>query len=119
MSHKIPVAVVGATGLAGQEFVAALAGHPHLELAKVAASHRSAGKPYAEAVRGGWVAPGSWPPSVAELIVEEAPAVDARAVGIVFSALDAEPARELEPKYAAHTPVLSTASAFRYEPDVP
>ena len=48
---RIPVAVVGATGLAGQQFLASLAGHPQFELRKVAASSRSAGKKYADAVK--------------------------------------------------------------------
>jgi aspartate-semialdehyde dehydrogenase len=119
MSSKIPVAVVGATGLAGQQFLAALANHPQLEVVKLAASQRSAGKPFAEAIRGQWTAAGQLPRAYAGMIVEDAAALDPRGVRIVFSALDAEPARELEPRYAEHAAVLSTASAFRYEPDVP
>ncbi len=111
--------MVGATGLAGQQFLSALESHPQLELVKVAASHRSAGKPYAEAIRGSWAAAGRMPASYADMVVEDAASLDARGLGIVFSALEAEPARELEPRYAAHAAVLSTASAFRYEPDVP
>ncbi len=119
MASRIPVAVAGATGLAGQQFLAALDKHPQLEVVKLAASHRSAGKPYAEAIRGSWSAAGRMPASYAGMVVEDAAALDAGGLGIVFSALEAEPARELEPRFAAHAAVLSTASAFRYEPDVP
>ena len=119
MAQRIPVAVVGATGLAGQQFLAALEHHPSFEVAKLAASHRSAGKPYGDAIRGSWTAAGRMPARYAQMVVEDAAAVDVRGLGVVFSALEAEPARELEPRYAAHAAVLSTASAFRNEPDVP
>ncbi len=123
MSGKIPCAVVGATGLAGQQFLAVLAQHPRLEVVKLAASSRSAGKRYLDAIREPsgqvkWYAGGA-PDAYASLLVEEAAQLDPRGLGVVFSALEAEPARELEPRYAAEVPVVSTASAFRYEPDVP
>ncbi|MBI4511111.1 MAG: aspartate-semialdehyde dehydrogenase [Deltaproteobacteria bacterium] len=124
MGHKIPVAVVGATGLAGQQFLAALARHPVFEVAKLAASSRSAGKSYQDAIREAsgqvkWYASGSLDSRMASLVVEEASALDVSGMGAVFSALESEPARELEPRYAAHAPVISTASAYRYEADVP
>jgi aspartate-semialdehyde dehydrogenase len=126
-SKKIPVAVVGATGLAGQQFLVALARHPRFEIVKLAASSRSAGKPYREAIRETtgqlrWYAgPQPWggDDRIGGLMVEDAAQLDARGLGVVFSAVESEPARELEPKYAEHTAVVSTASAFRYEPDVP
>ncbi len=124
---KIPVAVVGATGLAGQQFLAALARHPRFEIAKLAASSRSAGKPYRDAIReangqlrwyaGGAPWAGDQPPG--GLPVEDAAQLDVRGLGVVFSAVESEPARELEPRYAKDVPVVSTASAFRYENDVP
>lgn len=122
MSRKIPVAVVGATGLAGQQFLVALTNHPQFEVVKLAASSRSAGKKYRDAIREPngqlrWYAEGE--PRFGDLMVEDAAALDVRGVGAVFSALEAEPARELEPKWAAETGVISTASAFRYESDVP
>jgi aspartate-semialdehyde dehydrogenase len=126
MSGKIPVAVVGATGLAGQQFLTVLARHPQLEVVKLAASSRSAGKKYADAIREPsgqmkWYAGGAVSSlgAIADMNVEDAAHLDVRGLGIVFSALESEPARELEPMYAQHTAVVSTASAFRYEDDVP
>jgi aspartate-semialdehyde dehydrogenase len=124
MSRKIPVAVVGATGLAGQQFLAALANHPQFEIVKLAASPRSAGKKYKDAIREAtgqlkWYASGPLPAAYENITVEDAAAMDAKGLGCVFSALESDPAKELEPKYAAETAVVSTASAFRYEPDVP
>src|SRR5688572_21410605 len=124
MGRRIPVAVVGATGLAGQQFLVALADHPQFEIVKLAASSRSAGKKYKDAIREPsgqvkWYAGPALDERLAEIMVEDASTMDHRGLGAVFSALDSEPARELEPRYAADVPVLSTASAFRYEPDVP
>jgi aspartate-semialdehyde dehydrogenase len=123
---KIPVAVVGATGLAGQQFLVALARHPRLEVVRLAASARSAGKRYDEALREPsgkirWYADGALDAlgGLAGLPVEDAAAMATGGVRLVFSALDADPARELEPRWAAEVPVISTASAFRYEQDVP
>jgi aspartate-semialdehyde dehydrogenase len=123
-NRRVRAAVVGATGLAGQQFLAALAGHPFLEVAAIAASRRSAGKAYADAIRSDagsvqWFASAPLPPSIAAMTVLDAEEVDAAAVDVVFTAIDAGPARELEPRYARTTPVISTASAFRYEDDVP
>jgi aspartate-semialdehyde dehydrogenase len=115
---------VGATGLAGQQFLAALGTHPRLEVTAVAASSRTAGKAYRDALRHasgqvGWYAAGQLDERIAGLVVQDAESFDARTVDLVFTAIDAGPARELEPRYAQHTPVISTASAFRREADVP
>jgi aspartate-semialdehyde dehydrogenase len=123
-SGKSRVAVVGATGLAGQEFVATLTNHPYFEVTKVAASPRSAGKLYGDAIRNAsgqqtWLPAEPLDPRVAALTVEQADRLDATAVDLVFTAIDADGARELEPRYAKTTPVISTASAFRMEDDVP
>ncbi len=123
-SKRIPVAVVGATGLAGQQFLVALARHPQFEVVKLAASSRSAGKPYRAAItepsgQFRWYAQGALDDELAKLNVEDAALLDVRGLGAVFTAIESEPARELEPKYAETTPVISTASAFRYENDVP
>ena len=124
MSSRIPVAVVGATGLAGQQFLASLAGHPTFEVRKLAASSRSAGKKYADAVRDDKGA-SKWhcgEPLAAEhagITVEDSATMTTDGVRLVFSAVEADVARELEPRCAADVPVISTASAFRYEPDVP
>ena len=121
---RIPVAIVGATGLAGQEFLAALGAHPLFEVAKVAASARSAGKKLAEALKdekgaSRWYCTDPLPPKMADLTVEDSASMTAQGVGLLFSAVEADVAREIEPRFAAHIPVISTASAFRYEPDVP
>jgi aspartate-semialdehyde dehydrogenase len=121
---RIAVAVVGATGLAGQEFLASLGGHPLFKVTKVAASSRSAGKKMKDAVRdekgaSKWFCAQPLPDEVADLVVEDSANLKADGIGLVFSAVEADVARELEPRLAAGVPVISTASAFRYEPDVP
>jgi aspartate-semialdehyde dehydrogenase len=118
------VAVIGATGVAGQQFLAALAGHPYFEVAALAASERSAGKRYREAITDAsgafrWYCVEPLNPTFAELTVEDAGRLDAERVDLVFTAVESDAARELEPRFAKTTPVVSTASAFRYEPDVP
>jgi aspartate-semialdehyde dehydrogenase len=121
---RIPVAVVGATGLAGQQFLASLAGHPQFEIRKLAASSRSAGKKYADAVKDDkgaskWFCSEPLAAEHAGLVVEDSAKMTTDGVGLVFSAVEADVARELEPRCAEKVPVISTASAFRYEPDVP
>jgi aspartate-semialdehyde dehydrogenase len=113
---KIPVAVLGATGAVGQTFIRLLDGHPWFRVAEVAASERSVGKSYAEATR--WIE-GERPPDIAALTV--APCEPSRLRSpVVFSALDAAAAGELEPAFArAGRMVLSNAKNFRMEADVP
>jgi aspartate-semialdehyde dehydrogenase len=121
---RIPVAVVGATGLAGQQFLASLAGHPQFEIRKLAASSRSAGKKYAAAVKDDngaskWFCSEPLAAEFADIVVEDSANLTTDGVGLVFSAVEADVARELEPRCAEKIPVISTASAFRYENDVP
>jgi aspartate-semialdehyde dehydrogenase len=121
---RIPVAVVGATGLAGQEFLSALVEHPLLEVVKVSASSRSAGRKLREALKDDsgasrWYDPEPLPEEYADLVLHDSAALTAEGVRLVFSAVETDVARELEPRLAAHVPVLSTASAYRGEPDVP
>ncbi len=122
---KKRVAIVGATGIAGQQFVVALRDHPWFEVNLLAASERSAGKSYAEALRDPKTGARRWwcqeEPSAQALSlpVYEASSLNLSGIDLVFSAVESEPARELEPLYAKTTPVVSTASAFRYEQDVP
>jgi aspartate-semialdehyde dehydrogenase len=118
------VAVVGATGLAGQQFLVTLQGHPWFEVAALAASERSAGKTYRQAISrddgsSSWQCDEAFPEVFAQQPVVAATELDTDAVDIVFSAVETDAARQLEPIYAASTPVISTASAFRYEDDVP
>ena len=116
MADRIPVAVLGATGAVGQRFIQLLADHPWFEIAALAASERSAGRPYADAAN--WVIPGDPPPSVGEMVVR--PLIPNLPARIVFSALPSGVARELEPKFArAGYAVCSNASAYREEPGVP
>ncbi len=124
-THKRRVAIVGATGVAGQQFAAALATHPWFTVTRLGASERSAGKRYRDALRDPntgqvrWWAEGDPPAQLADLVVEEASSLSLDDVDLVFSAVESDAARVLEPRYAQTTPVVSTASAFRYEPDVP
>lgn len=116
INQKIPVAVLGATGMVGQRFVQLLADHPWFELTAVAASERRAGMRYGETCQ--WVLDGDMPEKASELNVQPTqPGLEAR---IVFSALPADWAREVEPEFArAGYIVCSNASAFRTAPDVP
>ncbi len=121
---KLDVAVVGATGLAGQQFLASLRDHPRFRVAKVAASERSAGRRLREALTDAngafrWYAAEPLAPELGELPVEDAAQLSTDGLACVFSAVESEPARELEPRYAREVPVISTASAFRAEDDVP
>ena len=123
-SSRIPVAVVGATGLAGQQFLASLAGHPLFEAKKLVASARSAGKTFADAIKDDkgaskWFCSEPLSDEHAGLVVEDSATMTTDGVRLVFSAVEADVARELEPRCAANVPVISTASAFRNEPDVP
>jgi aspartate-semialdehyde dehydrogenase len=112
-----PVAVLGATGAVGQAFVRLLANHPWFELVEVAASERSAGKPYAEAAR--WIGTDEIPASVASMTVVPCEPARIRA-DIVFSALDSTAAQDAEPAFArAGKMVLTNAKNYRMAPDVP
>jgi aspartate-semialdehyde dehydrogenase len=114
---RLPVAVLGATGVVGQHLVRLLAHHPWFALQAVIASARSAGRPYREAVR--WLLPDPIPQSVAEMSVLTAEEIP-EGVRVVFSALDAASAEELEPRLArAGYVVVSNASRFRMHPGVP
>ena len=123
VNSKLRVAVVGATGLAGQQFLGALINHPWFEVGELLASKRSAGKSYRDAISVdgsvGCFGEGELPILFADMVVKDASSFDASTVDLVFSAVESSAAKELEPKYAKTTPVLSTASAFRYEDDVP
>jgi len=116
--EKLPVTVLGATGLVGQRFVARLAEHPWFELAHLAAGPRSVGRSYGEAVR--WSVPGRGIPAAAAGLRLVAAEPGAAPAPVVFSALGAERAREVEPAFArAGAVVFSNASAFRLAGDVP
>jgi aspartate-semialdehyde dehydrogenase len=139
---KIPVGVLGATGMVGQQYLTLLAEHPWFEVVYVAASPRSAGKKYREAVFGRWqhaasydaehqrwVYGGTYAPSAGELTIEDAANVEKAAdlarkgkLAFVFSALEMEKEviKVLEERYAAAgIPVVSNAAANRWTEDVP
>lgn len=110
--------IVGATGLVGQRLLQRLEGHPWFEVAVLAASERSVGKPYLEAAR--WSLPTPPPPAAVRGVVAPSEVASLAACDLVLSGLDAEPARRLEPALAAAgLAVISNSSAHRMVEDVP
>jgi len=121
---KYRVGIIGATGMVGQRFVSLLENHPWFEITALAASGRSAGKPYREAVAGRWAFSWPIPEKAGGMIVMDAAQVEAVSAlcDFVFcaTAMDKQATRELEESYAkAETPVVSNNSACRMLPDVP
>lgn len=116
LNERIPVAVLGATGTVGQRFVALLEGHPWFEIKALTASERSAGRAYGEAVN--WVQAVPLPSRIARLrVLPSAPPLDCP---VVFSALDAAVAKDIEASFArSGALVISNARSHRMEPDVP
>lgn len=124
MEKKLRVGVLGATGMVGQRFLSLLAGHPWYEVTVAAASPRSAGMTYEEAVRGRWKLECPIPDAVQALTVMNVNEVEriAGEVDFVFSAVDMtkDEIRAIEEAYArAEVPVVSNNSAHRWTPDVP
>src|SRR5215471_3337477 len=116
MNKKLPVGILGATGVVGQRFIQMLEHHPWFEVAWLAASDRSEGRPYAEAAR--WRLKTPIPSNVAGMTIS--PAKSDGAPKIIFAALDAGIARDLEPQFAAAgCAVVSNSSALRMQSDVP
>ena len=116
MNRKIPIGILGATGVVGQRFIQMLEHHPWFEVAWLAASDRSEGKIYAEAAR--WRLKTPIPAAVAAMTVS--PATPEGAPKVIFAALDASIAAELEPRFAdAGCAVVSNSSALRMQEDVP
>ena len=116
MTRKIPIGILGATGVVGQRFIQMLEHHPWFEVAWLAASDRSEGKVYAEAAR--WRLKTPIPTAVAAMKVS--PATPEGAPKIIFAALDSSIAAELEPRFAdAGCAVVSNSSALRMQEDVP
>ena len=117
------VGVVGATGMVGQRFVSLLENHPWFRLAALAASPRSAGKTYEEAVGARWAMPTPMPGEAKKMVVMDAADVAAVAakVDFVFCAVDAkkDEIKALEAYAKAECPVVSNNSAHRFTPDVP
>jgi aspartate-semialdehyde dehydrogenase len=112
----IPVGILGATGMVGQQFIALLASHPWFRVVWLGASQRSEGKPFSEAAA--WRLPAPLPDDVARLVVEAAS--PGRAPELVFSGLDSSVAGEIEAAFAeaGHT-IVSNSRNYRMEPTVP
>ena len=124
MEQKLRVGILGATGMVGQRFISLLENHPWYEVVTVAASPRSAGKTYEEAVGGRWKMTTPMPEAVKKLVVMNVNEVEkvAASVDFVFSAVDMtkEEIKAIEEAYAkTETPLVSNNSAHRWTPDVP
>ena len=124
MEKKLRVGILGATGMVGQRFISLLENHPWFEVKALAASPRSAGKTYEEAVGGRWKMTTPMPEAVKKLVVMDVNEVEkvAAEVDFCFSAVDMkkEEIKAIEEAYAkTETPVVSNNSAHRWTPDVP
>ena len=124
MSEKLRVGILGGTGMVGQRFISLLENHPWFEVTTIAASERSAGKTYEEAVGGRWKMDTPMPEAVKKIVVMNVNEVEkvAAEVDFVFSAVDMSKVeiRAIEEAYAkTETPVVSNNSAHRWTPDVP
>jgi len=122
---KKRVAIIGVTGSVGQEFVQSLNNHPWFEVTQIAASERSAGKKYLDAIRDpnsgivAWDVGGEIPEYIKDMTVRKIEDIDVSQLDLVFSAVESGAARDIETKFAKDVPVISTSSAYRYEEDVP
>lgn len=124
VNEKLKVGILGATGMVGQRFITLLDQHPWYEVVVLAASARSAGKKYSEAVGGRWKMDTPIPDAVKDIVIMNVNEVEkvAAEVDFVFSAVDMskEEIRAIEEAYAkTETPVVSNNSAHRWTPDVP
>ncbi len=122
--QKKRVAIIGVTGSVGQEFVVSLNKHKWFEVTQIAASERSAGKKYLDAIRDAsgiiaWDVGGDIPEYIKSMTVRTIDEIDISGLDLVFSAVESKAARDIETKMAASLPVISTSSAYRYEEDVP
>jgi len=122
---KKKVAIIGVTGAVGQEFVLSLEDHPWFEVTQIAASERSAGKNYVDAIRDPdsgiikWEVGGEIPEYIKRMTVKKIDEINVAELDLVFSAVESNAARDIETKFAKDIPVISTSSAYRYEDDVP
>lgn len=124
MSEKLKVGILGGTGMVGQRFISLLENHPWFEVTTIAASPRSAGRTYEEAVEGRWKMTSPMPEAVKNIVVMNVNEVEkvAAQVDFVFSAVDMtkEEIKKIEEAYAkTETPVVSNNSAHRWMEDVP
>lgn len=121
----VKAAIVGATGIVGQQFIVALQNHPWIKITALAASEKSSGKVYKDSITDPKTGAFRWycnehcNPDVLCLPVQNARDMDISEVDLVFSAIESDQAQILETMFATTKPVVSTSSAFRYETDVP
>jgi aspartate-semialdehyde dehydrogenase len=121
----LKVALIGATGAVGQEFVIALNKHPWFELTQIASSERSAGKKYIEALYDSQSGIVRWhnkeqiPQYIQDMRLSRTQDIDPSKFDLIFTAIESVDAKEIEPMFAKSVPVISTAAAFRYDNDVP
>ena len=122
---KKKVAIIGVTGAVGQEFVLSLKDHPWFEVTQIAASERSAGKNYVDAIRDPdsgiikWEVGEEIPEYIKGMTVKKIDEINVAELDLVFSAVESNAARDIETKFAKDIPVISTSSAYRYDDDVP
>ena len=121
---KKRVAIIGVTGAVGQEFAQSLKNHPWFEVTQIAASERSAGKKYVDAIRDdsgivAWDVGGEIPDYIKDMPVLTIDEINVAELDLIFSAVESQAARDIETKFAKDLPVISTSSAYRYEEDVP
>jgi aspartate-semialdehyde dehydrogenase len=121
---SLRTAVIGATGVVGQQFLVALSGHPWFVVEGLVASARSAGKPYREAVRDAtgalrWYVAEPPPEQALDLPVVALDDFDPERYDLIFSAVESDLAKVIEPRFGAVRPVVTTASAFRSFDDTP
>ncbi|MBR1901143.1 MAG: aspartate-semialdehyde dehydrogenase, partial [Lachnospiraceae bacterium] len=124
MMEKLKVGILGATGMVGQRFITLLSDHPYFQIEVLAASERSKGKTYEEAVGGRWKMDCDMPELVRKMVLYNVNEVEevASKVDMVFSAVDMskDEIRKIEEDYAkTETPVVSNNSAHSWSPDVP
>lgn len=121
----LKVALIGATGIVGQQFILALNKHPWFELTEIVSSERSAGKKYVDALRdpnsgiSRWHTKETIPEYIKDVTLNKVENLTPKNFDIIFTALESEDAKVIEPQFARTVPVISTAAAFRYEEDVP
>ena len=122
---KKKVAIIGVTGAVGQEFVVSLKDPPWFEVVQIAASERSAGKKFLDAIRdpasgiNNWQVGGNIPDYIKDMTVVSVDDLKVNDLDFIFSSIESEAAREIESRFAKDLPVISTSSAYRYEDDVP
>ena len=124
LEKKLRVGILGGTGMVGQRFITLLENHPWFEVTTIAASSRSAGKTYEEAMSGRWKLEDKMPEAVKNIVVKDVKDIEeiSNSVDFVFSAVDMtkEEIKAIEDEYAkSETPVVSNNSAHRWTEDVP